>query len=132
MRASCVGLKMVWALCVLAGFGALGGCSSGERVAPSHEETFRAAMAAIEAGKDEEGMTLLNEAIAAKPEFYALYERARLREKKGDDAGATADVDLALQQDPDGRDLKWLKGELGKPKAQRFKGANAEPPSASK
>jgi tetratricopeptide (TPR) repeat protein len=93
---------------------------------------FIAAQEALAAGDRAGAMEALTKSIEAKPTGWAYLERAKLYLEQGDDEAAIADCEAGLALDPENIDLKWLLGEAKKPKAERFKGKNAEPPSAGK
>lgn len=115
-------------------FGALlvvAGCSK-TAAEPDEAAAFRKAMETIAAGDKVKGLEELNACIEAKPTSYALFERAKLKVEAKDDAGALADCAQGLQLEPTNRDLIWYQAELKKPAAQRFKGAAAQSPRATK
>jgi tetratricopeptide (TPR) repeat protein len=109
------------------------GCDGGGQLKlDDSKSSLIEAQQALSDGDTEKAMELLSASIEAKPNPWAYYQRARLHVDAGDDAAAQADCQAGLELDPEHSDLQWLASELKKPAAQRFKGKNAEPPSASK
>ena len=107
----------------------LGGCTSESEQA---EESFYEAVAAQQAGRNDEALRLLDSSLQAQPTSYAYYQRAKLRLKDGDDAGAIADCQAGLALVPVDRDLQWLLAEAQKPTIERFQGDYASAPSQNK
>jgi Tfp pilus assembly protein PilF len=97
---------------------------------PQASDLYLQATEALAAGDKDEALQLLTASIEAEPQAWAYRERAKLYEKMNNDAAARADCEAGLKLAPDDAELLWLKGELGKPKDQRFKGRFAEPPKA--
>ena len=77
-------------------------------------------------------LKLLDESLEADPTAWGFYQRAYIRTQSEEIEGAKEDCDRGLELDPKHADLRWLKGELNKPKASRFKGRYAFPPSTVK
>jgi hypothetical protein len=99
-------------------------------------EHFIAAQQALAQGDKAKAMQELSISLEQEPYDFAYLARAKLHLENGDEAQALADCEagLALAETPEteNADLKWLQGELKKPANQRFKGPNANPPSAVK
>ena len=95
-------------------------------------EHFVAAQQALAEGNREKAMAELTAAIKAGPDPWAYYQRAKLYSDAGDEKAALADCEAGLKIDPENTSLKWLQGELKKPKAKRFKGKFAKPPIETK
>ena len=87
---------------------------------------------AIAAGDNAKAMEALNASIEAQPNNWALFERAKLQLEAGDEEAALASCEQALELDSESADVLWLKGEIEKPKAKRFKGRFKNPPSKGK
>lgn len=105
------------------------GCG-GEQVTVSNaNQLFIDAQAQLTAGNREEALKLLTASIEAEPSTWSLVERAKLQEQLGNDQAALDDCTAALALEPGDPDIEWLQRELKKPKAQRFKGSFAKPPS---
>ena len=83
-------------------------------------------------GNTDGAIEKLAASIAAEPTLWAFTERAKLHAQAGNDRAAIEDCDAALKTFPDEPDLLWLKGELQKPKEQRFQGRFKTPPSANR
>ena len=90
------------------------------------------ARSAIANGDSETAVEHLDASIAARPNTWAYYERARLLGEAGEDDEAKADIEAGLELDPEHSELLWLQKQLKKPKSARFKGSSGQPPSASK
>lgn len=87
------------------------------------------ATAALASGDKELAVAKLTESIDSEPTTGCLFDRAKLYESMDQDDKALADCNQGLVLQPDHKDLKWLKKQLEKPKAKRFK---APAPRASK
>lgn len=121
---------IVWGLVLVAGFG---GCEDPHLAAGRKSDgLFHAAAEAQKQGDHAKALDLFSQAIATRPSGYAYLGRAKLYLEMKDDAHAAQDVEAGLQLDPEHRDLIWLRAQLKKPERLRFKGAEAQPPSASK
>lgn len=90
------------------------------------------AQKAIAEGDRVKAMELLDASIAAGPDTWSYYERARLHADNGDDAKAKSDIEAGLELDEEHSELLWLQKQLKKPKNKRFKGRSGQPPSVSK
>lgn len=109
------------------------GCGERDAVELTEEQNyFVLAADALYSGDDAKALEMLAKSIETKPSRYAHYERAKLYEKQGADEQALADCAAALELQPGDKDVLWLQGEIKKPKAKRFKGRFANPPSAAK
>ncbi len=104
------------------------GCGSEKQELGSATEHFLAAQDAIAAGDQETALKELTTSIELGPDAWACYQRALIYRDKSDDEKALADCSAGLALDPEHVELKWLQGELKKPKGQRFLGRNREPP----
>lgn len=114
-------------------FAFLLGCGGGSK--PADEPAvkhFIAAQEALTRGDKTAAMEALTKSIESRPNGWAYLERAKLYLEQDNDAAAIADCEAGLELEPENIDLKWLLGEAKKPKAERFKGKNAKPPSAGK
>jgi len=100
------------------------------------EDIFYKAQTALSEGNMDQAVEYLQQSIETKPTIYAHYLRAKLLESLGRVDEAIKDCEAGLQlptETPDDlRDLEWLLEECKKPQGQRFKGANAAPPSQRK
>jgi len=105
------------------------GCGDGEPKVSDANKLFIEASKLIGEGQKEAAIEKLNESIAAEPLLWSYRERAKLLIETGKDDAAMKDVDAGLQLTPDDPDLRWLKGEIAKPAAQRFQGKFKTPPS---
>jgi len=134
--------RSVWYLLVIASL-ALGGCGNdqlGGHDPTAEEDLFLKAQTAWGEGKNEEAIDLLQKSVETKPEPYSYFLRAKILESIGRDDEAIKDCETGLKlpkkvetnQASAHDDLQWLLGEIKKPKAQRFKGKNAMPPSGRK
>lgn len=115
---------------VAAGF--LLGCGEAEYQPPEQDRVFFMAQAALAEGNREKALELYSQSLATHPTPYGYMARAKVQLDLGDEGAATKDCESGLQLDPEDGDLLWLRGEIKKPAAQRFQGANALPPSAKK
>ena len=122
---------LVWIGCLLSGVIVIG-CSSEERKLSDANELFLGAQKSIAAGDKDKALEQLNDSIAAGPTIWAYKERARLLAEKGEEGGAKADCESGLAIAPEDADLLWIKGELAKPRDQRFKGKLKDPPSKNR
>lgn len=84
---------------------------------------------AVEAGDSAKAMELLDASIAARPDVWSFYERAKLHADNGDDDLAKEDIAAGLELDAEHSELLWLEKQMKKSKSARFK---TPPPSASK
>jgi hypothetical protein len=89
---------------------------------------FLAAQDALDKGDKETALRELDASIAADPQVWSYFERARLLADLKKDDQAMADCQAGLGLDPENVKLKWLRDELKKPADRRFQGRNAEPP----
>jgi tetratricopeptide (TPR) repeat protein len=87
-----------------------------------------AAQDALAKGDQQTALQELDASLAAQPDAWAYYQRARLLADMGQDQKAISDCAAGLQLDPAHGQLKWLQAELKKPAAARFQGRNKEPP----
>lgn len=127
------GFRNVFVACLATvGLWSLLGCAETETGMTKSRTSLIEARDAIAAGDSAKAIELLNASIADQPNTWAYFELAKLQLAGGDDQAALASCDAALQLDPESPDLVWLKGEIGKPEANRFKGRFKDPPSARK
>ena len=105
------------------------GCGDDKPKVSDANKLFIEASKLIGEGQKEAALEKLNESIAAEPLLWSYRERAKLLIETGKDDAAMKDVDAGLQLAPDDPDLRWLKGEIAKPAAQRFQGKFKTPPS---
>jgi uncharacterized protein HemY len=117
---------------VAVGLLAVLGCAEAEKGMTKSRTSLIEAREAIAAGDSAKAIELLNASIADQPNTWAYFELAKLQLAGGDEPAALASCDAALQLDPESPDIVWLKGEIGKPEANRFKGRFKDPPSARK
>ncbi|BBO30791.1 hypothetical protein [Lacipirellula parvula] len=116
-------------LALIAALLACVGCGGEQAPVSNANQLYIDAQAQLTAGNREEAIKLLTASIDAEPMTWSLFERAKLHEQLGNDQAALDDCKAALAIEPGDRDLEWLQSELKKPKAQRFKGSFAKPPS---
>lgn len=105
------------------------GCSGEQAPISNASQLFIDAQAQLTSGNREQALELLNASIEAEPSTWSLLERSKLQEQLGNDQAALEDCAAVRALEPDDPDVGWLQGELKKPKAQRFKGSFAQPPS---
>ena len=110
----------------------LAGCGGTGSVLDDADKALVDARQAISDGDDAKAMDLLDISIAAKPDTWSYYERARLHADNGNDDAAKADVEAGLELAPEHSELLWLQKQLKKPKKSRFKGTSGQPPSVNK
>ena len=123
-RPAAAAAMLLW---VVAGCGDSGGPELDDSA-----HSFIAAQQALARGDTEKAMQQLTASITARPDAWAYYQRAKLYADAGNDRAALADCQAGLQLDPENANLHWLDRELKKTAGQRFKGTNAQPPSAKK
>jgi hypothetical protein len=111
---------------------ALLGCGENKPTLDDSGDYFVQAQTALDAGDTAKAVELLSLSIESKPYPFAYFQRARIYVDQGKDAEALADSEAGLALDSDNADLKWLRDELKKPKANRFKGKFKNPPQAVK
>ena len=117
---------------------AASGCGSSQNYSPSKsEELVGQSYQAIADNDIPRAIELLEQSIAIEPTAYAHYQVAQLsiRQTPDDDAKSIEHCKAGLAIAVEGAtkdDLEWLLAECGKPKTQRFQGANQNPPSSSK
>ncbi|WP_428307717.1 hypothetical protein [Lacipirellula sp.] len=117
------------ALTLVAALLACLGCSGEQAPVSNANQLFIDAQAQLKTGNREEALKLFTASVDAEPSTWSLFERAKLHEQLGNDQAALDDCTAALAIEPGDRDVEWLQRELKKPKAQRFKGSLANPPS---
>lgn len=108
------------------------GCGDKDPANQPAAKLLIAAHEALSRGDEAAAMEALSASLEANPTGWAYFQRAKLKLAQGDDAAAIADCQAGLELEPENVDLKWLMGEAKKPQQNRFKGANAKPPSAAK
>ena len=111
------------------GFLLIVGCGKGEDDA---EALYQKGLQASSENRRKEALQFLTESIGLEETPWAYCERAKVYRKTDQVENAIADCKSGLAIEPEHRDLKWLLGELEKPKAQRFRGRNKNPPSTVK
>ena len=97
------------------------GCGSEENTAPKSAEFIVEAREALEAGDQAKALQALDSSIDAEPTVWGYALRAKLYAETGRDTDAAADCEAGLQIDPSNQELMWIKAELEKPAAKRFK-----------
>jgi len=115
-------LTVVVMLCATAG------CGDKRDSVPKASTLYLQAMEHIGAGEADKALEALNQSIEVEPQMWAYRERAKIHEKRGEDKAAMEDVEAAIKLAPDDAETLWLKGELAKPKGERFQGKFATPP----
>ncbi len=105
------------------------GCSQEPSLDESATQFVEAKQALADGDKDK-ALELLTSSIEARPDPWALWERAKIYAENGADDDAQADIDAGLELDPEHSDLLWLQNEMKKRPTSRFKGRSREPPSA--
>lgn len=105
------------------------GCGDGQQPVSNANQLFIDAQSQLTSGNREEALKLFSASIEAEPSTWSLVERAKLHEQLGNEQAALDDCTAALALEPGDPDIEWLQRELKKPKAQRFKGSFAKPPS---
>jgi tetratricopeptide (TPR) repeat protein len=106
------------------------GCGADEPPLADSAQTYIKAKELLDQGQKEEALAALNDSIEDKPTYWALRDRARILAERGEDEAAQKDCEAALEISPDDVDILWIKGELAKPKPQRFQGQFKDPPSS--
>ena len=91
-------------------------------------EHFLAAQEALDAGNTELAIDELSKSLALKPDVWGYYQRAQLLVELDRTDEAIADCEAGLALDSSHAQLKWLHGELKKPKDKRFRGRYKNPP----
>jgi tetratricopeptide (TPR) repeat protein len=129
-------MPTAWRLALIPAFllamGNLFGCASEEPPLADSAQTYIKAKELLDKGQKDEALAALNASIEEKPTYWALRDRARLLAERGEDDAARKDCEAALEISPEDADILWIKGELAKPKAQRFQGKLKEPPSSNR
>ncbi len=108
------------------------GCGYSEPKLDEAATLFVEAKQALGDGNNEKAIELLSTSIAARPDPWALWERAKIYAENGADDDAKDDIKAGLDLDPEHADLLWLQNEMKKRPTSRFKGRSSEPPSANK
>jgi hypothetical protein len=90
---------------------------------------FLAGQEARSKGDLSTALSELNLSIQDRPDVWTYFERAQVHREMGNDAEALADCAAGLQLDGQHKQLTWLRGELRKPKGERFQGRSAAPPA---
>jgi hypothetical protein len=115
------------------GLPVLVGCGgSDEPNVPQSGQYLIEARKAMADGDEAKAIESLNASIESEPNTWAYLERAKINAKNGADEAALADCEAVLKLEPENRDVPWLKAEIKKPVASRFKGQFAIPPSFRK
>jgi len=109
------------------------GCGGGgKQNVPEWVNPLADAREALANGDNTKAKEALSASIEIEPNIWALMERAKIHLAEGDIEAAKSDCTKALELDPKSKDVKWLQGEIEKPKDKRFKGRTEFPPSYSK
>ncbi|HEX6963717.1 MAG TPA: tetratricopeptide repeat protein [Lacipirellula sp.] len=119
-------LSALLASCLVAG------CGSSEEPLSDSNQKYIDAKELLAQGEQDKALAALDASIKAKPNFWALRDRARIHAERGEDEAAQKDCEAALAIVPADSDVLWIKGELAKPVAQRFQGAAKSPPSSNR
>ena len=110
----------------------LAGCGGKKFALDEADAALVEARKAIADGDSAKAIELLDVSIAAKPDTWSYFERAKLLADSGDDEAAKLDITAGLEIEPEHTELLWLQKQLKKPKKSRYKGASGKPPSVSK
>ncbi len=110
---------------------ALAGCRRQQKLDEATQHLV-AAQAALAQGDQTLAMKELDASITAGASEWAYLERAKLRQTLGQEKEAIDDCQKGLELNQENAELKWYLAELKKPKTQRFRGTQAQPPSAAK
>lgn len=110
----------------------LAGCGGKKFELDEADAALVEARNAIADGDTAKAIEFLDVSIAAKPDTWSYFERAKLLAEEGDDDAAKADVAAGLEIEPEHTELLWLQKQLKKSKRSRFKGSSGQPPSVSK
>lgn len=108
------------------------GCGGKKFELSEAEAALVEARKAVETGDSAKAIEFLDKSIAANPDTWSYYERAKLYAETGDDDAAKADIEAGLELEPEHSELLWLQKQLKKSKKSRFKGSQGQPPSVSK
>lgn len=108
------------------------GCGKSTSATSQANDLFLQAKKFITSGDTAKALDALNRSIEIEPALWAYHERAKLHAQLGDDKSALADCDAAIRLDPQDPDATWLKTEIAKPAAERFKGKFKSPPSSKR
>jgi tetratricopeptide (TPR) repeat protein len=120
--------RLGWAMAFIV----LTGCYGAEPGATDANKKYIEATGYLAKGENDKAMEALNASLAAGPTLWAYRARARLSAESNNDAAALKDCEEALKVTPDDPDILWIKGELAKPAAERFKGRFKTPPSSNR
>lgn len=108
------------------------GCGKGKSATREANDLFLKAKASLASGDTASALASLDQSIAVEPALWSYHDRAKLRAQLGDDKGALADCEAALELDPQDPDAAWIKSELAKPAAARFRGKFKSSPSSKR
>src|SRR5690242_12181162 len=108
------------------------GCGKSKSATSQANDLYLQAKSLLAAGKTTEALDALNQSISVEPALWSYHERAKLHAQLGDDQSALADCAAALQLDPQDPDAAWLKSEIAKPGAERFRGKFKSSPSSKR
>jgi tetratricopeptide (TPR) repeat protein len=106
------------------------GCGKSKSATSRANDLYLQAKGLLAAGKTSEALEVLNQSISVQPALWSYHERAKLQAQLGDDKAAMADCAAALELDSQDPDAAWLKSELAKPAAERFRGKFKSSPSS--
>lgn len=121
----------LWKIAVLLSL-VICGCGKSTSATSQANDLFLEAKGFLASGDTTKALDALNQSIAAEPTLWSYHERAKLHAQLGDDQSALADCAAALQLDPEDPDAAWLKSEIAKPAAERFRGKFKSSPSSNR
>jgi len=124
-------LARPWAIAITVAIAACG-CGKGKTSTSQANDLFLQAKQFLAAGEKAKALDALNKSIETEPALWSYHERAKLHAELDDSKSALADCEAALKLDPNDPDATWLKTEIAKPAAERFKGKLKSPPSRSR
>jgi tetratricopeptide (TPR) repeat protein len=107
------------------------GCRQGNEISEAGVY-LNDALDAIKTGDNDRAIELLSKSLELETDPYAYLQRAKLYLELDEVASASADIAKGLELEPEHPDLLWLQEQSKKPKARRFRGEDAEPPSYAK
>jgi Tfp pilus assembly protein PilF len=108
------------------------GCGKSKSSTEQANDLFLEAKGFMASGDTTKALDALNRSIATEPTLWSYHERAKLHAQLGDDHAALADCAAALDLDPQDPDAAWLKSEIAKPAAERFRGKFKSSPSSNR
>jgi tetratricopeptide (TPR) repeat protein len=108
------------------------GCGKSKSATSEANDWFLKAKASLASGDTASALAALDQSIAIEPALWSYHERAKLRAQLGDDKAALADCEAALTLDAQDPDAAWIKSEIAKPAAARFRGKFKSSPSSNR